>query len=40
MSYKDRLATYERVKKQIALTAKTPKEYEQRIRALADKLKI
>ena len=31
---------YERIKKQIAREAKTPKEYEQRVNALAKKLKI
>lgn len=31
---------YERVKAEIARTAKTPKEYEKRIKALQRKLKI
>lgn len=31
---------YERIKKQIARDAKTPKEYEKRVKALAKKLKI
>ena len=31
---------YERIKKQIAREAKTPKEYEKRVKALAKKLKI
>ena len=36
----DKYATYERIKKEIARTAKTPQEYEQRVRALARKLGI
>lgn len=32
--------TFERIKKQIAKDAKTPKEYEKRVKALAKKLKI
>ncbi len=31
---------YERIKKQIAKEAKTPKEYERRIKALAKKLGV
>lgn len=31
---------YERIKKEIERTAKTPQEYERRIKALAKKLKI
>ena len=31
---------YERIKKQIAREAKTQEEYEKRVKALADKLKI
>ena len=33
-------ATYERIKAEIARTAKTPQEYERRVRALARKLGI
>ena len=33
-------AQYERLKAEIARTAKTPQEYEKRIRELAKKLKI
>ena len=33
-------STYEKLKAEIARTAKTPQEYEKRIRALAEKLKI
>jgi len=33
-------ATYERIKAEIARTAKTPQEYERRVRALARKLRI
>lgn len=40
MSYRDRLALYELKKREIARTAKTPQEYEARIRALAKKLNI
>ena len=40
MCYRDRLAIYERIKKEIARTAKTPAEYERRISALAKKLNI
>lgn len=36
----NRYATYERIKAEIARTAKTPQEYERRIRALARKLGI
>ena len=32
--------TFERIKKQIAKDAKTTKEYEKRVKALAKKLKI
>ena len=40
MSYQSRLNTYERIKTEIAITAKSPDEYERRIQSLADKLKI
>ena len=40
MSYQARLATYEKIKSEIAQTAKSSQEYERRIRALVDKLKI
>ena len=33
-------STYEKQKAEIARTAKTPQEYEKRVRALAEKLKI
>lgn len=33
-------AVYERIKAEIARTAKTPQEYERRVKALAKKLKI
>jgi len=36
----NRYATYERLKAEIARTAKTPQEYERRVRALARKLGI
>jgi hypothetical protein len=36
----NKYAVYERIKAEIARTAKTPKEYERRIRALARKLRI
>jgi len=36
----NRYATYERIKAEIARTAKTPQEYERRVRALARKLRI
>ena len=39
-SYRDRLATYEQKKQEIARTAKTLQEYERRIQALAKKLNI
>lgn len=32
--------TFERIKKQIAKEAKTPKEYEKRVKALAKKLNL
>lgn len=35
-----RYQIYERIKAEIARTAKTPEEYEKRIKALARKLKI
>ena len=38
--YTTRLLYYERIKKEIERTAKTPLEYETRIRALANKLKL
>lgn len=40
MSYQSRIDTYERIKAEIVQTAKSPDEYERRIQALADKLKI
>lgn len=40
MTYNERLAIYEQKKREIARTAKTPEEYERRVRALAKKLKI
>lgn len=36
----NKYAVYERIKAEIAQTAKTPKEYERRIKALAKKLRI
>lgn len=36
----NRYKIYERIKAEIARTAKTPKEYEMRIKALQKKLKI
>ena len=36
----NRYTVYERIKAEIARTAKTPEEYEKRIRALAKKLGI
>ena len=36
----NKYAAYERIKAEIALTAKTPEEYERRVKALAKKLKI
>lgn len=35
-----RQSTYEKLKSEIARTAKTPQEYEKRVKALAEKLKI
>jgi hypothetical protein len=40
MTYRDRLAMYERMKGEIARTAKTQQEYERRVKALAKKLNI
>jgi hypothetical protein len=40
MTYRDRLAIYEQKKREIARTAKTPREYERRIQALAKKLNV
>lgn len=40
MTYKDRLMIYEQIKRKIANTAKSPAEYERRIKALARKLNI
>ena len=40
MTYRDRLAIYEQKKREIARTAKTPQEYERRVKALAKKLNI
>ena len=36
----NKYAVYERIKSEIARTAKTPEEYERRVKALAIKLKI
>ena len=36
----NKYAVYERIKAEIERTAKTPQEYEKRIKALAKKLKI
>lgn len=36
----NKYTTYERIKAEIARTAKTPQEYERRVRALAMKLGI
>lgn len=36
----NKYAVYERIKAKIARTAKTAEEYEQRVKALAKKLKI
>ena len=40
MSYKSRLELYQQIKKEIERTARTSAEYEKRVRALAQKLKI
>ena len=40
MTYNDRLAIFESQKAQIAKEAKTPQEYERRIKALAKRLNI
>lgn len=40
MSYNERMAAYERLKREIAKDAKTPEEYEKRVKALAKKLKV
>ena len=40
MSYQSRIDTYERIKAEIAATAKSPQEYERRIQALADRLRV
>lgn len=40
MSYRSRLAIYERIKQEISRTVKSPQEYERRIRVLARKLRI
>lgn len=40
MTYRERLAIYEAKKAEIAKTAKTPEEYEKRIKALARRLNI
>lgn len=40
MTYEERMAIYNRIKKQIANEAKTPQEYEKRIKALAKKLGV
>ena len=36
----NRYQIYERIKAEIARTAKTPEEYERRVKALAKKLKL
>ena len=36
----NKYSVYERIKAEIARTAKTPEEYERRVKALAKKLKI
>jgi hypothetical protein len=36
----NKYSVYERIKSEIARTAKTPEEYERRVKALAKKLKI
>jgi hypothetical protein len=36
----NKYAAYERIKAEIVRTAKSPQEYEKRIKALAEKLKI
>ena len=36
----NKYALYERIKVEIARTAKTPEEYERRVKSLAKKLKI
>ena len=36
----NKYAVYERIKAEISRTAKTPEEYERRVKALARKLKI
>ena len=36
----NKYSVYERIKVEIARTAKTPEEYERRVKALAKKLKI
>ena len=38
--YEKRLAIYEQKKREIARTAKTPEEYEKRLKALARRLNI
>lgn len=40
MTYNERLALFERKKAQIAKEAKTPQEYEMRIKSLAKRLNI
>ena len=36
----NRVEIYERIKDEIARTAKTPEEYQKRVKALAEKLKV
>jgi hypothetical protein len=38
--YAERIAIYEQKKREIARTAKTPQEYEKRIKALARRLNV
>lgn len=40
ISYRERLLIYEQKKQEIARTAKTPKEYEIRVKALARRLNV
>lgn len=40
MTYGERMTIYNRIKKQIANEAKTPQEYEKRVKALAKKLGV
>ena len=40
MTYEERMTIYNRIKNQIANEAKTPQEYEKRVKALAKKLGV